>query len=224
MEKIYEKIQKLLNTANGSVGGNEADVALKMAHELMNKHGITMSELTEADRTAELGVLGEWNKGDKAYKIWERRLASAMAKLFDCQIVYSGTRGTSKRSMKFLGREGNVKTSWLMYDWIHDKLWNDAKAKYIPYSASSCNAYCVGAADVIYDRVVDMKNKDSKETKEWGLVAYNEVEQLKNKLYPVLSHSKSSATIRDNGAYNSGCRDGKDIGLNKQFGLKALTA
>lgn len=223
MSAIYERIQKLLNTANGSVQGNEADVALRMAHDLMAKHGITMAELDAAGRDAELGVLGEWNKGDKAYKVWERNLASAMAKLFDCQIVY-GHPAQRKLSMRFIGREGNVKTAWIMYDWIHDKLWNDAKAKFVPYNAASCNAYCVGATNTIWARVCEMKRQDEIDGAGWGLVVINEVEAYKKQLYPVLGKMNSSATVRDNRAFNQGSADGNEIGLNKQFGLKAIGA
>ena len=223
MDKIYERIQKLLNTANGTVGGNEADVALRLAHDLMNKNGITMSDLDEAGREQELGVLGQWNKGDKAYKVWERTLASAMARLFDCQIVYSHP-SSRILSMNFIGREGNVKTAWIMYDWIRDKLWSDAKAKFVPYSASACNSYCVGAANTIYARVQEMKHQDEIEGKGWGLVVINEVEAYKKMLYPRLGSLNSRATVGDGRAYRAGAADGQNIGLNKQFGLKAIGA
>lgn len=218
---IQERIQKLLNMANGSVQGNEADVALKMAHDLMAAHGITMAELDAAGRDKELGALGQWNKGDKAYKVWERTLASAMAKLFDCQIVY-GHPTSRKLSMNFIGREGNVKTAWIMYDWIHDKLWNDAKAKFVPYSAAACNSYCVGAANTIYSRVVEMKAQDDANGEGWGLVVVNEVTEYKHSLYPTLSKMNSRATVGDGRAYAAGSADGKGIGLNKQFGLKCI--
>lgn len=220
MTKLYDKIQKLLSMANGSKG-NEAEVALRMAHDLMEANNITMEELSSAERDSELGVLGQWNKGDKAYKIWERTLASAMAKLFDCQIVY--THKNKKLSMNFVGREGNVKTSWIMYDWIHDKLWNDAKAKFIPYSASSCNAYCVGAANTILARVCEMKKDDINNGKKWGLIIANEVCAYVKQLYPILGKMNSKSTIKDYKAYANGKIDGKSIGLNKQFGLKCIS-
>lgn len=63
----------MVNSSNGKDEPvkNEADVTLKMAHDLMAANNITMSELDVNSREQELGILGEWNKGDKAYKIWE---------------------------------------------------------------------------------------------------------------------------------------------------------
>lgn len=61
MTKLYDKIQKLLSMANGSKG-NEAEVVLRMAHDLMEANNITMEELSSAERDSELGVLGQWNK------------------------------------------------------------------------------------------------------------------------------------------------------------------
>lgn len=223
MEKIYERIQKLLNTANGTVQGNEADVALKLAHKLMEEHGISYSELDAASREQELGTLGEWNKGDKAYKVWERTLAGAMAKLFDCHIVY-GHPTSKKLSMNFIGREANVRTAWIMYDWLHDKLWNDAKKKFVPYSLASCNSYCTGASETIYARVIEQKKQDIEQGVGWGLVVIDEVKSYVRQLYPTLGKMKSRATVGDGSAYRTGSADGKDIGLNRQIGLKAITA
>ena len=57
MTKLYDKIQKLLSMANGSKG-NEAEVALRMAHDLMEANNITMEELSSAERDNEHGALG----------------------------------------------------------------------------------------------------------------------------------------------------------------------
>lgn len=224
MAKIYDKIQKLLNMANGSVQGNEAEVALAMAHDLMAQNGITMADLDAAGRDEELGKLGEWKYGDKAYKIWEKHLAGAIGKLFDCEVIYGSTPGTTKKSMNFVGREGNARSAFAMYDWIHDKLWKDAKAKIVPYSLSGCNSYCVGAVSSICNRVNEMKRKDISEGNSWGLVVIDEVRDYMHKLYPHLVKKSTSSTVRDRFAYGVGRADGNNIGLNKQVGLRCISA
>ena len=142
--KLYDKIQKLLNMANGSVQGNEAEVALKMAHDLMEANNITMEELDAAGRDKELGKLTQEMYQEKAFKIWEKTLMHAISKLFDCEIVYSNFPGSRKMQQKVIGREGNVKTTTMMYEWIREKAWKDAKQKFGGNSVSACNSYGVG--------------------------------------------------------------------------------
>ena len=102
---MFDKIQKLLNLADGNSFEGEANAALAKAHELMAKHNITIDQLDAAGREKELGKLGQWNHGDKAYKIWERTLMKAIAKLFDCEVVMSGIQRNRKKSMMLIGRE-----------------------------------------------------------------------------------------------------------------------
>ena len=221
--KLYDKIQKLLNMANGSVQGNEAEVALKMAHDLMEANNITMEELDAAGRDKELGKLTQEMYQEKAFKIWEKTLMHAIAKLFDCEIVYSKTPGDRKMQQKVIGREGNVRTTTMMYEWIREKGWKDAKQKFGGSSVSACNSYCTGVANTIWDRVCEMKGSESSSSG-WGLVAVNEVKQYVRELYPLLINKKNHATISDRNAYGNGIIDGNNIGLNKQFGLRAIGA
>ena len=221
--KLYDKIQKLLNMANGSVQGNEAEVALKMAHDLMEANNITMEELDAAGRDKELGKLTQEMYQEKAFKIWEKTLMRAIAKLFDCEIVYSKTPGDRKMQQKVIGREGNVKTTTMMYEWIREKAWKDAKQKFGGSSISACNSYCAGVANTIWNRVCEMKGSESSSSG-WGLVAVNEVKQYVRELYPLLINKKNHSTISDRNAYGNGVIDGKSIGLNKQFGLRAIGA
>lgn len=218
MNKIYEKIQKLMALGSGTSYSAEAEAALKMAHDLMAANGITIEELDAAGRERELGKLGEWVSNEKAFKVWERMLATAMAKLFDCQMLVASAN--RKQVLKFIGREGNVRTAMSMFSWIRDKLWADARKKFVPYSASACISYCTGAAKTIYSRVLEMKGKDIEQG--FGLVVADESMQYMRKIYPDVVSSKAKMSVRDSEAYNSGKRDGSNIGLNKQFGLKAI--
>ena len=220
--EMFDKIQKLLNLADGNSFEGEANAALAKAHELMAKHNITMDQLDAAGREKELGKLGQWNHGDKAYKVWERTLMKAIAKLFDCEVVMSGAQGNRKKSMMLIGREGNVKTAQIMYNWIADKAHKDAVKLFGGRAVSKCNAYCVGIANEITYRVNQMKKQDLESGKGWCLVVVNEVKAYMRELYPALRTIKMNGTVGDTAAYHAGRTDGSNIGLNKQFGLKAI--
>ena len=203
---------------------SEAEAALEMAHRLMEENNVTMMDLAESDREKELGKLINEVEAIKAFKGFEKSLSASMAKLFDCEIVY-GSVGR-KQEMHYLGREGNVRTAWAMYTWIRDKLWEDSKKeckkKYGKYQVSFCNSYCLGAANSIWNRVVEMKGKDAENSGEWGLVAVNEVRSFMKSEYPMLVRRNRSSRYGDSSGYASGKSAGNDIGLNKQFGLKAI--
>lgn len=223
MNELYNKIQKLLSLGTGSVQGNEAEVALKMANDLMQKHNITMSELNAASREEELGKLEKFSNGDKAYKIWERILMSSLAKLFDCRVVMSSLPGTTRKTMYIVGRESNTRTAQLMYNWIHDKTMQEARERF-GSKTSMRNSYCVGVAQAISNKVLEMKKENDKTDNGWGLVAINEVDQFMKAEFGALTRSRSRLSASDNRAAAAGYSEGEKIGLNRQFGLKAIGA
>lgn len=85
-QKIINRIKKCFAMADSS-NPNEAATALRQAHALMDKHGISSLEITMAD-------IGE---GEAAFQSlardkparWEGFLATMIAKAFGCQILTS---------------------------------------------------------------------------------------------------------------------------------------
>ena len=225
-DKIYEKIKKLMALSSGSNFEDESNTALAMANSLMEQYNITAKDLDEYGRSQEFGKLTNDQKGEPTlYKIWEKQLMNAMAKLFNCELVLSH-EVSRKSTMHILGREGNVRTAIAMNDWIVKKIKEDAKKKYPGRNMSARNSYALGCVDNICSRVAKMVEDRNKEGVQngWGLVPVDEVKQFMRQQFPHLSHSKSKATNSDSKAYGAGIVDGANIGLNKQFGLKAISA
>jgi hypothetical protein len=87
--KILVKIKKCLALA-ASPNPNEAATALRQAHALMDKHGVSAHEITMAD-------IGEARVGSKTMSRdkpanWEANLAALVGKAFGCQMmVYRNT-------------------------------------------------------------------------------------------------------------------------------------
>lgn len=224
-DKIYDKIKKLMALSSSDFEG-ESNAALTMANSLMEQYNISMADLDEYGRSQEFGELVNKAKEEaKLYKIWEKRLVSALSRLFNCQVVVEHP-AARKSQIHILGREGNVKTVIAMNDWITNKIKADAKKKFPGRAMAERNSYAIGVVDTLCVRIDDMvKNRDAQaEEAGWGLVAVDEVNSFMKSQYPALRNTKTRTTVSSAGAYGSGRSDGNNIGLNKQFGLKAITA
>ena len=223
-DKIYEKIKKLMALSSGSNFEDESNTALAMANSLMEQYNITAKDLDEYGRSQEFGKLTNDQKGEPTlYKIWEKQLMNAIAKLFNCELVFSH-EVSRKSTMHVLGREGNVRTAIAMNDWIVKKIKADAKAKYPGRQMASRNSYALGVVDNICSRVQQMVEERNKEAEQngWGLVPVNEVKEFMKQQYPSCKVASSKGTMSDSRAFGAGVADGANIGLNKQFGLKAI--
>lgn len=219
-DKIYDKISKLLSLANGSNFEDESNTALNMANALMEQYGISMTEIDEKSRESEYGKLTNSLKEKKLFKIWEKELLNALARLFYCRVVFTHD-GSRKLEARVLGRESNVRTVILMNDWIANKIKEDSKKKFS--ETKQRNSYIIGCVANITSRISKtLKERETTFSGETGLVPVNEVEQFMKNEFKHLFSSKQSSKASDASAFCAGMDDGSKIGLNKQFGLKAI--
>lgn len=82
--KVLNKIKKCLALA-GSDNPNEAATAMRQAHALMEKHGVSSHEITMAD-IGESTVKSKTMARDKPAQ-WEARLAAMVGRAFGCQML-----------------------------------------------------------------------------------------------------------------------------------------
>ena len=224
--KIVEKIQKLLDRANGTDFEAEAEACLRKARDLMTANGVSEEDLSEHSREEALGELGSnWLNNDeegKSYFNWKKILISCLAYYFDCKIV-NCSAGARKIKIDVIGREANRVTFGIMYNWIHDKTMKEAREHYHSDTARR-NSYCLGVANALAAKIYSIKPR-SNEKDGWGIVPMDEVKAFMNEKYPMLCKGKkiqSSASRSD--AYGAGRAAGDSISLNRQFGLKAIGA
>lgn len=224
--KIVEKIQKLLDRANGTDFEGEAEACLRKARELMTANGVTDGDLALHSREETLGELASnWLNDDedgKTYYNWKKILLSCLAYYFDCKIVYCGA-GSRKVKIDVIGREANRVTFGIMYNWIHDKTMKEARERYHSDTARR-NSYCLGVANALAAKIYTIKPKSS-EKDGWGIVPIDEVKAFMHDKYPALCKGKKiqvNPSMTD--AYLNGREVGDSISLNRQFGLKAIGA
>lgn len=111
VENIKEKIAKILELARR--GGTEAEsaTALRMAHELLAKHNLEMSDVQNV--TVEDEDIVEQGQDVPSRAPWQGIIWAAICPLYFCE-VYS-TRyvlnGKNKKSFRVVGKSSNVETA-----------------------------------------------------------------------------------------------------------------
>lgn len=221
--KTIERIQKLLDRAEGTTFEAEAEACLRKAQQIMSSEGISAADIASKSKDDELGTLGEnkLNNGEaKSYFNWKKILLNSLSYFFDCKLIFSSV-GSRKVVYTVIGRESNRITFEVMYNWIHDKTMKEARERYGSDTAAR-NSYCLGVANGISDKIYEMKRK-TPATDAWGIVPIDEVRSYIKEHYKNLTKGKAISTnVSDGAAYSSGKKAGSDTSLNRQFGLKRI--
>lgn len=88
LDKVIDKIVKLLAMANDTSSPNEAMIAAKRARALMDKHDISVQDIEKTDGSQFLET--EYDTGSrKAFK-WMTQLAAAAGQMNDCVVLIRG--------------------------------------------------------------------------------------------------------------------------------------
>ena len=226
LAKKLDKIQKLLDRADGTDFEAEAEACLRKAHEFMASEGLSEADLAAHSREEELGELGSnWLNDDedgKIYYNWKKILISCLSYYFDCYIVTDHI-GSRKTRIDIIGRDANRITFQIMFNWIHDKTMKEARDRYHTDTARR-NSYCLGVVNALAAKIYKIKPKANVKDA-WGIVPIDETKAFAHDKYPMLRKGKkiqASASMLD--AYREGKEVGDSISLNRQFGLKAIGA
>jgi hypothetical protein len=230
-DKIIGRIRKLMAVANGNAEGgqHERDTALKMAHNLLAKHNLSMADVKEEDK--------EGRSTKEKYMTshaWAKIVAGSIAELFFCGFFTTkvGPRGTTRMKMTFIGLESNVATAKEMVDYVVSSISSEAarKARQYDEGGSYVRTFCNGAAYQIAKRCRELRKaaeEESAATPQPGtalvLASLYKREVAANDQYVVavlgieLEHKPLRPQIKDNGAYIEGRMYGDKINLSKQI-------
>lgn len=122
MDKILEKIQKLLNvTAENGATDEEALTALTKAQELMAKHGIEVSQLSDStpdENVEEVTCIHKWDAG------YRKPLAAIISRNYKCECFMSGT------DVVFVGFETDVKVAKAAFEFAYKFIYKRGNQEY----------------------------------------------------------------------------------------------
>lgn len=149
-EKIIDKIKKLFALSANNPNIHEAEMAMKAAKKMLDKHSLSMFDLNEKEDVS-VTIRGEINMP------WVRTLFLAISELYDCEYIISSRFGKKKRHV-LIGTESNRVTAGIVLDYLVEAIRIE--------SYGMGNAYRNGAALGVYhtvDEVIKSRKADKAE-------------------------------------------------------------
>lgn len=213
-KNTVDKIRKLLALSKSS-NPHEAEMALKKATELMQEHQITHAHLVPDPEVTHTDLMDLTAQ----HYVWARKLAQAVAKVFDCKVLwYPGDR-----TVQFIGEPGNLEATQAMF-WHLFKAWktmcnSDYKRDKPIDRKNYRKSHGLGFAEVLYDKATALtesrkshiKNVTGKDL----VVVHNQkVDSYMEATFKTRPCKTRSLTISSSG-YSQGKEAGKKINLNQ---------
>lgn len=221
---VVEKIQKFLARGDAARNDNphEREIAMRHAHALLAKHGLELSDVTEASELREtMGRLGRQECGTETRWIWEACVWNEIARLNGCKVL----RSPGQRKVWVVGRELRSEVVKSMSRYCVDSIRREAQRLGYP-GASFGNGAAGGIAKQVSEILVAM---------EAGKL---DGEQLSTSTALVLVNQRKNALVEADGAvkelfgkvrsgtgssstghgYLAGREYGSKLSLNRQVG------
>ncbi len=166
LDKIKDRIAKLLRMAADSSSPNEAAIAAGRARSLMDQHQLDAHDV--ADRTEDVFARKDASGTYRVIPRYMSILAVAVAQYNDCQAKYDNKYidGVDKKSVMFLGYKSDVDLGCQMYDRLLktiDKLAKTHIQKVMPLAAPGSDEmirvgalFKMGASEELVERLRQM--------------------------------------------------------------------
>ena len=210
MDKIANKIQKLLNLAGNNPNEEEAQAALLKAQKLMAQYNVDLESL--GDGKKELKCSLELTKVKANPR--DNQVQVIIANAFACKPIIS-----CGRHLMFFGREDNAKAAKSCMEFIHKTMERGIRRICREYGLESSergasaiyNGYAKGFIEGLRDTV-------GAQTVALAVVVPEDVKEAFAKKFPNVSQYKSKSTTWDPSymnAYHQGKQDGRSA-MNKR--------
>ena len=226
-EKIIDRVRKMLAIANdGRAPDAERDNALRMAHALLAKHNLAMSEVEsreeQEDRITEQFL-------HKSFP-WARIVAHAVGQLFFCEFFYQHTFDAGKSYYNFIGRESNTATARAMTEYLTASIEKEArkaaKDALQGLGGKYHRDFCKGASAAIWRRVVEIRtaaenSQQTSDSRALTIVSLYAQEAAENAVILATFDAKERPdrqSAADAAAWRKGHAHGNSVSLNLQVG------
>jgi len=238
-ETLLRRIQKLIALSKNNPDEHEAVAAAAQAQRLLLANKLSMSELSDVDRTAADPLVNEaFDIGTRADK-WKLSLAGAVARGYSCQFCYmAGSKYGRRAHIYFVGRKSDVEVAWYMFGYLSNVLSDLAPkafdAEYRKrvlardYEMAEAmrpvawqNDFRTGAIHVIRDRLTESEDQfaaSHSECRAVVLVSKAEVAKFFKQAHPKLRAGSGGWPVGSGSAYESGRAAGASIELRRGIG------
>lgn len=227
-ERIIDRVRKMLALAADSAATEgERDNALRMAHNLLAKYNLELSDITEAEDPRGLDRDEGWSM------TWVRFAYSAVGELFFCSYFYGQKVNATKQFHNFVGKKSNTVTAHLMAQYVVTSILKEARSLYKHNLSPESRSFAMGAVGRLQERVYQLRKGSGQEIGT-GIVLqdYYKTEASANQAFMDKAIRTKTTAVRtkhvEASAYNAGQAFGNTISLNNQVssskkGVKLLT-
>lgn len=218
--KIMERIQKVLNKAQGTDNEAEAEMLMAKVQAMLEEHNFTMLDLDNLEEVDPVGT----EKHVFKYRVndsWMRKLSHAVARYYGCETVHSyDPYAKHTKMVSFTGRQSNRETVKVMLPYVKKRVLEEGrklhKEKPFEYTSDRMAARHIANAKVSQIWVLIRENEARQEelTKGTGteLVPVSEIEIAQNEAFPNLTKGRATTTRTTRAAQEAASK----ITLNRQ--------
>lgn len=210
-EKVIERVRKLL-ALGGSSNEAEAKSAIEKAHGLLRDYNLCIEDVKEKP---EIGkeIIEEGGRETK----WKSFLLIRIAEANYCAFITGKAYGGAYY-YKLYGREGNVKSATLMYEYLIEVVRRETKAAGERFSRLNKNEFAQGMALRLGSRLKEMAIRENTEC---------------TALVPVLTEAARAAeedahprhvdiSVESTASRSAGYMAGADVSLTRQLAKEAV--
>jgi len=220
---IIDKIQKLLARGDADRNDNEHErtIAMRQAHSLLAKHGLSMADISEAEQTEATGALGRQSVEIGRY-VWQSGVYGQIAKLHGCAIIRESRRG--KQTVWLIGRHLHCEIAKNMAAYIcHSIAMQAAREGHniTQFGTGAWNGLAQQVRDILANMAQGKVNGEQLSTGT-AMVLVNQhhkaLTEAQDTLRSFWPHTTKGGTYRSRGgdSYSAGHNYGRKVGLNKQ--------
>ncbi len=218
MDRIIEKISKLLAMANDSSSPNEAMIAARRARALMDKHQLEVSDIEAAKGSQFLELKYELN-GSRTPK-WMVSLASASSSLNDCRVLRQRGIYDTNMSFVFQGFKADTIVAKLTFEYFVEACERQLERLKLK-GASKRNFFRLGFAQQVSYRYALIVNE-----RQQTMVSSTGTALIPLKMSQIIEYFGETGTYKpaptrnasseEIAAYMRGVEQGKQLGLDPQ--------
>lgn len=171
VERVLARVRKLMTLANDkAASAGERDNAIRMAHNTLAKHNLTMSEAEAGGKKPE-EERGAQPLAGRNHP-WTRTVVHGLAKLFFCEYFYVSLPG-SKVIHYFIGKQSNAITAKEMSTFVIKSIDTEAQryANQTGGGGTAWRSFCKGAAVQVYWRCDAIRKEAEKQKAEAAAAA-----------------------------------------------------
>jgi len=233
MEKVIDRIRKLLALAGNNTSENEREQALAKAHAMLLEYNLSMSDLGQQEEI-DIKVDAAARRTKYRSAPWVIYISASIAELYFCK-YYHGKQGNGTLNT-YVGTRADAEVAHAVTQMVLDSVWGEALMfmRRNGRDPKMVMEFVNAAASVIYRRCVELRRAaEGGKTAESTGRALVVVDLYKTRLDAAekwinenvrLRKGRTNMRVKNSEAAAAGASHGKNVPLTMSVGAKATKA